>query len=86
VLTTPACPLREFIVQDCQQAVKKLPGVTDVLVDVTAETPQQKGLPDRGIAGVKIFWQFPVAKAVWAKVPLLSICLLLLKQGQKSGY
>ena len=24
VLTTPACPLREFIVADCQTAVKKL--------------------------------------------------------------
>lgn len=54
VLTTPACPLREFIVQDCQKAVKQLSGVTDVSVDVTAETPQQKSLPDRtGISGVK---------------------------------
>ncbi|MFM6433723.1 MAG: iron-sulfur cluster assembly protein, partial [Microcystis panniformis] len=24
VLTTPACPLREFIVEDCQKAVKQL--------------------------------------------------------------
>ncbi|NET58814.1 MAG: Mrp/NBP35 family ATP-binding protein [Symploca sp. SIO2E6] len=54
VLTTPACPLREFIVEDCQKAVKQLPGVEEVIVDVTAETPQQKSLPDRtGIAGVK---------------------------------
>lgn len=54
VLTTPACPLREFIVEDCQKAVKTLPGVTTVEVDVTAETPQQKSLPDRqGIDGVK---------------------------------
>lgn len=54
VLTTPACPLREFIVEDCQRAVKALPGVNQVTVDVTAETPQQKSLPDRaGIQGVK---------------------------------
>jgi ATP-binding protein involved in chromosome partitioning len=54
VLTTPACPLREFIVEDCQKAVKTLPGVETVDVEVTAETPQQKGLPDRqGIDGVK---------------------------------
>ncbi len=54
VLTTPACPLREFIVEECQQAVGKLAGVKDVVVDVTSETPQQKSLPDRtGIAGVK---------------------------------
>jgi ATP-binding protein involved in chromosome partitioning len=54
VLTTPACPLREFIVDECKQAVKTLPGVTDVEVEVTAEIPQQKGLADRvGIDRVK---------------------------------
>lgn len=54
VLTTPACPLREFIVEDCEKAVRQLPGVKTVNVEVTAETPQQKSLPDRqGIAGVK---------------------------------
>jgi ATP-binding protein involved in chromosome partitioning len=54
VLTTPACPLREFIVEDCEKAVRQLPGVNTVNVEVTAETPQQKSLPDRqGIDGVK---------------------------------
>lgn len=54
VLTTPACPLREFIVEDCEKAVRTLPGVESVSVEVTAETPQQKSLPDRtGIVGVK---------------------------------
>ncbi len=54
VLTTPACPLREFIVDECKQAVNKLPGVTGIEVEVTAEIPQQKPLPDRtGISGVK---------------------------------
>ncbi len=54
VLTTPACPLREFIVEDCERAVQTLPGVRSVKVAVTAETPQQKSLPDRtGIEGVK---------------------------------
>ena len=53
VLTTPACPLREFIVEDCEKAVRQLPGVKTVNVEVTAETPQQKSLPDRqGISGV----------------------------------
>ncbi|MGF1458086.1 MAG: Mrp/NBP35 family ATP-binding protein [Leptolyngbyaceae cyanobacterium] len=56
VLTTPACPLREFIVEDCERTVKQLPGVESVEVEVTAETPQQKSLPDRqGIDGVKNF-------------------------------
>src|ERR687886_817598 len=55
VLTTPACPLREFIVEDCKKAVKQLAGAEEVVVDVTAETPQQKSLPNRtGIEGVKM--------------------------------
>ncbi|WP_370538848.1 Mrp/NBP35 family ATP-binding protein [Synechococcus elongatus] len=54
VLTTPACPLREFIVADCEKAVKALPGVATVNIDVGAEIPQQRSLPDRqGIGGVR---------------------------------
>ncbi len=54
VLTTPACPLREFIVEDCKKAIQTLPGVGEIEVEVTAETPTQKSLPDRtGIQGVK---------------------------------
>jgi ATP-binding protein involved in chromosome partitioning len=47
VLTTPACPLKEFIREDCEKAVKKLEGVESVSIEITAETPQQKPLPDR---------------------------------------
>lgn len=54
VLTTPACPLREFIVEDCKKAIQTLPGVKHISVDVTAETPQQKSVPDRtDLKGVK---------------------------------
>ncbi|MEN9220595.1 MAG: Mrp/NBP35 family ATP-binding protein [Thermostichales cyanobacterium BF4_bins_65] len=54
VLTTPACPLREFIVEDCKKAIRNLgfPGEIEVLV--TAETPSAPSLPDRqGIPGVR---------------------------------
>lgn len=54
VLTTPACPLREFIVDDCTQAVRQLSGVKNVEIEVTAEIPQQKPLPEhQGIDGVR---------------------------------
>jgi ATP-binding protein involved in chromosome partitioning len=54
VLTTPACPLKEFIVDECKQAVNKLPGVKSININVTAEIPQQQSMPDRvGIEGVK---------------------------------
>jgi ATP-binding protein involved in chromosome partitioning len=54
VLTTPACPLREMIVDECKKAVQALPGINTVKVEVTAETPQQKSVPDRtDVPGVK---------------------------------
>jgi len=45
VLTTPACPLREFIVEDCQKAVKQLPGVESVAVAVPLSTMASKWFP-----------------------------------------
>ncbi len=54
VLTTQACPLKKELEESARKAVLEIPGVEEVVVEVSAEVPRAKRLPEKTpIKGVK---------------------------------
>lgn len=53
VLTTPACPLKSVIEEDCRKAVEVLPGVAQVNVEWGAMVPQGRPREQATLPGVK---------------------------------
>src|SRR5262245_47739082 len=52
-LTTPACPVKDQLRNECVAKVQKLPGVEEVQVEMTANVRQAHATGGPALAGVK---------------------------------
>ncbi len=87
VLTTPACPLREFIVDECKAAIRQLAPVEAIDITVTAETPRSPSLPDRqSIAGVRNIIAISSGKGGVGKTSVsVNVAIALAQSGARVG-
>src|SRR5262249_37191132 len=84
-LTTPACPLKKMIEDDCKRAVSKIPGVETVTVNLTSNVRAHAPAPPTA-PGVKNFIAVGSGKGGVGKSPVaVNLAVGLAAAGAKVG-
>jgi len=82
-LTTPACPVKEQFKADCERAVRKLPGVQSVIVNLSAMQPKKQ--PGMGINTLQRVHTVLAVSSCKGGVGKSTIAAQLARQLQREG-
>ena len=85
-LTTPACPVKELLKNECESNLKKLPGIGDITINMTSRVRKGPNYKQENLNGVKNLLAVASGKGgVGKSTVAVNIAFALMKSGASVG-